>query len=166
VSSGDTAFRERPPQVEELVDALFDLELEAALDATESGIAAEWWAWVGQWLSAVVFALAGATTLLAFVTLRVSDPITSTTLGVSALFLAFALGATLWSRPGAAGAAASTRHEVSRRYMETVRRFRRTEARFLNAKDAWQRYDALASILASIKAGRLGVSDIDTSGEP
>jgi hypothetical protein len=159
-----TAFKERSSKVEELFDALSALELEAAVDAAAASTTSDWWGRVGGWLSAIVFSLSGATALLAFVTLHEAGEVASVTLGVTALFLTLALAATLGLRPGAAGAAATTRYEASRRFMETVRRFRRTEARFMESKDAWQRYDALADIMTSIKSGRLNAQDINSVG--
>lgn len=156
--------RERQPEIEELIDALAELELEAAVDAARYSAASEWWGRVGGWLSAVVFSLSGATALLAFVRLHEEGPVANTTLGVTALFLTLALAATLGLRSGSAGTAAATRHDTSRRYVEVVRRFRRTEARLLSLTDAWKRYDALASMLASIKLGQLG-ADFDSVNE-
>jgi len=160
VISGQFGLYEPPSQIDELFDAICDLELEAAVFAAESGKAAQWWAQIGGWLSAVVFALSGATGLLAFVALHDSGDVASTTLGTTALFLTLALAATLKLKPGATSTAELARQEITRRYIEALRRFRRTEARAIKLADAWERFDAFAQMLIAIKGGRLDISEI------
>jgi hypothetical protein len=163
VVSDEIALREQS-RTDELFEALAGLEREAAVQATESSVTSEWWDHAGSWLSAIVYSLSGATALLAFVALHDAGQVASITLGVTALFLALSLAATLGLRPGAAGEAATARQEASRRYMEIVRRFRRTEARLMEPAAAWQRFDALAEMLTAIKAGRLDAANIHPTG--
>ena len=158
----DSALQEQSRT--DVFEALAGLELEAAVQATQSNVASEWWSRVGGWLSAIVYSLSGATALLAFVALHDTGQVASITLGVTALFLALSLAATLGLRPGAAVEVAMTREEASRRYIEIVRRFRRTEARLMDPAIAWQRFDAFAEILAGIKAGRLDAANVQPTG--
>ena len=164
MTSGELELPDQPT-TDELLEALTRLELEGTVQATESSVSSEWWARVGGWLSAIVYSLSGATALLAFVALHDPGGVASTTLGVTSLFLALSLAATLGLRPGAAGEAATARQEASQRHVEIVRRFRRTEARLMEPASAWRRFDALSELLAAIKAGRLDATVNYTAGD-